>query len=51
MQIKGLKRLKTLCDSLGLDKLTDIEAVYLKHKKDGEALITTLERIAQTKNK
>ena len=51
MQIKGLKRLKTLCDSLGLDTLAEIQAFYTAHKQEGEALITTLERIAKQKNK
>ena len=49
MQIKGLKRLKTLCDSLGLDTLAEIQAFYTAHKQDGEALTTTLERLAKQK--
>lgn len=46
MQIKGLERLKTLCDALGLVTLGDLEKVYKANKKDGEAVITTLERLA-----
>lgn len=49
MQMKGLKRLKTLCDILGLDTLAEIQAVYTTNKQDGEALITTLERLAKQK--
>lgn len=47
MQIKGLKRLKTFCDRLGLETLGELEKVYNANKKDGEAVITTLERIAK----
>lgn len=46
MQIKGFERLKTLCDALGLVTLGDLEKVYKANKKDGEAVITTLERLA-----
>lgn len=48
MQIKGLERLKTLCDALGLTTLVELEGVYKWHRKQGEAVITTLERL--TKN-
>lgn len=46
MQIKGLKRLKTLCDKLGLRTLGQLEDFYNFHKLNGEAVISTLERLA-----
>lgn len=47
MQIKGFERLKTLCNALGIVTLGDLEKVYKANKKDGEAVVTTLERIAK----
>lgn len=46
MQIKGLKRLKELCDKIGLKTLGDLEDFYKKEAEQGEAVTTTLERYA-----
>ena len=46
MQIKGLAKLKTLCDKIGLKTLSDLQQFYEHEKVDGEAVITTLERYA-----
>lgn len=46
MQIKGLKRLKTFCDRLGIKTLGQLEDFYNLHKLNGEAVISTLERLA-----
>ena len=48
MQIKGLTRLKTLCDKIGLKTLGDLKDFYKRESKQGEAVLTTLERYAKT---
>lgn len=47
MQIKGLKRLKTLCNRIGLKTLGDLENFYKREAKQGEAVSATLERYAE----
>ena len=47
MQIKGLKRLKTFCDLLGLETLAQLEEFYKQHTNEGEAVITTLEKAVE----
>ena len=49
MQIKGLKRLKTLCDELGITTLKELDEVYKQNAKQGEDVITTLERLKNIK--
>lgn len=46
MQIKGFTKIKTLCDKIGLKTLGDLEDFYKREAKQGEAVITTLERYA-----
>lgn len=48
MQIKGLTRLKTLCDKIGLKTLGDLQRFYKSEHQNGEAVLTTLERYAET---
>ena len=50
MQIKGLKRLKTLCDLLGIVYVKELYEFYRANFLQGEALTTTLERIAKDRN-
>ena len=49
MQIKGLERLKTLTDKLKIFYVWELVEVYKANKKDGEAVITTLERMLKEK--
>ena len=51
MQIKGLTRLKTLCDKIGLKTLGDLQQFYKSERQNGEAVLTTLERYAETLGK
>lgn len=51
MQIKGFKRLKTLCDKLQIITLYELQEFYKANAKQGEDLTTTLERLAETKKK
>lgn len=48
MQMKGLTRLKTLCDKIGLKTLGDLQQFYKSEHQNGEAVLTTLERYAET---
>lgn len=49
MQMKGLKRLKTLTDRLKIVYVWELVEVYKANKKDGEAVISTLERMLKEK--
>lgn len=51
MQIKGLEKLNKLCKCLGLKTLIELERVYKLEHKQGEAVITTLERIKSEREK
>lgn len=51
MQMKGLKRLKTLCDKLGIVYLYELQELYKQNAQQGEALTTTLERLVKEQNK
>lgn len=51
MQMKGLTKLKTLCDKIGLKTLGDLKDFYKREAKQGEAVLTTLERYAETLGK
>ncbi len=46
MNYKELQKLKKYCDILGAEDLATIEGLYFWHKKNGEALLTTLRRLA-----
>jgi hypothetical protein len=50
MQIKGLKRLKTLTDRLNIITLKELEEFYKANARQGEDLVTTLERVLTAKN-
>lgn len=49
MQMKGLQKLVTLTGKLDLGTLGELAAFYEANKKDGEAVISTLERVYQQK--
>lgn len=51
MQMKGLKRLKTLCDKLGIVYLYELQELYKQNAQQGEALTTMLERLVKEQNK
>ena len=51
MQMKGLTKLKTLCDKIGLKTLGDLQQFYKAEHQNGEAVLTTLERYAETLGK
>lgn len=44
MQIKGLKKLKRLCDRIGLENIGDLIIFYNENAEQGESIITALER-------
>lgn len=48
--MKGLQRLIALTRKLDLGTLGELAACYEANKKDGEAVITTLERVCQQKS-
>lgn len=50
MQIKGLERLKTLTDKLKIKYVYELVEVYKANAQQGEAVITTLERLAKEQN-
>lgn len=45
MQIKGLRRLKTLCDELGIITIKQLDEVYKANAEQGEDVITVLEKL------
>ena len=44
MHIKGLKKLKRLCDRIGLENIGDLITFYNENAEHGESIITVLER-------